>query len=322
MSTDSATRPLPRVSICIPTYNRPRELSQAIRSVLRQSFRDLEIVVSDDSREGADIAFHFRDDRIRYFQNEKRLGMARNWTRSLDRARGTYLALLMDDDVLYPDFLKSTVPLLESRPRVGLVFTNHVFMSRNQTWPRACAVPGGVYEDPLKLILKHNPVAVSATVMRRSVWESVRPCRDLLTADTHMQILAAVKGWHFYYVDKPLMAYRVHSGQLSREEERFRDDIVQLWDSFTFGRSDAEALRAKQLREALISRAGSRLKKGNIVGARTDVSRALRLGHGSPSIKSIALQMLCRTPWLVGPAQKVYARSIGSGRKLRRAERP
>ena len=103
-SVDRTDRPL--VSVVIPTYKREvRYISRALNSVLRQSYRNLDIVVIDDSP----AAFPDReavrqymeaipDPRVRYIQNETNLGGSQARNRGIDAAKGAYICFLDDDD--------------------------------------------------------------------------------------------------------------------------------------------------------------------------------------------------------------------------------
>jgi len=94
----------PRVSICIPTYNRAHSLRRTLESALDQSGSDVEIIVLDDSSsdETFAVASEYRDARLRIERAAQRLGAAQNFNRCLDVARGKYVKILCDDDVLYP----------------------------------------------------------------------------------------------------------------------------------------------------------------------------------------------------------------------------
>lgn len=204
--------------------------------------------------------------------------MAGNWSSTLDSARGRYRALLMDDDVLLPGFLSETVQALEADPSVGIAFTDHYFDIAGERRPRGCSLPGGRHEDCVGIILRHRPlVAVSAALMRAEVWEQVRPLPDLLNADVVMHLRAAEAGWAFFYVDTPLMAYRVHAGQLTGQEARFRGDLVSAWDLVEFEDAECEALRHRILASALIARAATHLKAGEGEQAKATAARARAL---------------------------------------------
>lgn len=101
----------PAVSICIPTYNHPELLRQAVQSCVDQTFGDFEIVITDNSDGDASerVIRQLGDPRIRYHRNEKNLGGAGNFTKALALARGHYVKWLMDDDLMKPAFLARTV---------------------------------------------------------------------------------------------------------------------------------------------------------------------------------------------------------------------
>jgi glycosyltransferase involved in cell wall biosynthesis len=99
----------PQVSIGLPVYNGERYLSEAINSVLSQTFRDFELIISDncssDATEMICRAFAAKDRRIRYFRNKENLGAARNFNRTFDLSSGEYFKWLAADDVMAPEFL-------------------------------------------------------------------------------------------------------------------------------------------------------------------------------------------------------------------------
>jgi GT2 family glycosyltransferase len=250
------------------------------------------------------------DGRIRYIKNPRRLGMAGNWTAALNAAKGQLVGLLMDDDWLLPGFVSSAVRRFAADQRIGVVFTNHYFHNRNRLYERRCALQDGTYNDFLFLLLAHKPVAVSGTLMRTKVWEQVRPLPDLLTADIVMQVRAALVGWHFSYIAEPLMAYRIHAGQLSSAEARFRDDNVKVWDLFEFDEPACEALRRRHLARALASRAATYLKVAQVKNAHTDLTRAMRLDRSCIGRRERVLMYLVGHPALRAAAIASWRRSV------------
>lgn len=307
----------PLVSVCIPAYRRPRELREAIESVVTQDFDDLEVVIGDDSGEGEDVVRAIGDPRVRYIRNEVRLGMAGNWSSTLDQARGRYRALLMDDDVLLPGFVSQTVRALESDATLGIAFTDHYFAAEGVYHGRRCSLRGGRHENCVGIILRHRPlIAVSAALMRAEVWEQVRPLPDLLNADVVMHLRAAEAGWAFYYIDTPLMAYRVHTGQLTGQEARFRGDLVKAWDLFRFEEPGCEALRRRILASALIARAATHIKAGEGARASSAAARACALVP-TLSPREVVIARLARSPSLA-PAAAWTWRGL---RQLRRPSR-
>ena len=114
------------VSILIPVYNRQDLIGPCIQSALDQTLSPLEIVVVDNDSTDATWevcrSYAQRDERVRIFRNSSNIGPVRNWLRCIEEARGEYGKLLFSDDLIYPEYLARTVPVL-SRSDVGFVYS-------------------------------------------------------------------------------------------------------------------------------------------------------------------------------------------------------
>ena len=94
----------PSISVVIPTRERADTLASSLRSCTSQDDDELEIIVSDNfSADGTrDIVASVTDERVRYFNTGRRLGMSQNWEFGLSQAAGDYVMFLGDDDALLP----------------------------------------------------------------------------------------------------------------------------------------------------------------------------------------------------------------------------
>ena len=118
---------LPLVSVCMPTYKRTKFLREALESVLAQTYPNLEIFVNDDSSNddiGA-IVRSYCAPNLRYRRNTPALGFVPKLNDFLDEARGEWMVILCDDDVLEPDFVARLVGNSRRHPDA------HLFRSRN-----------------------------------------------------------------------------------------------------------------------------------------------------------------------------------------------
>lgn len=98
----------------MPTYNRRRFLPQALASVLRQTHRNLEIVVINDGGEDvADVVRSFNDPRLVFINRRENRGKPYSLNEGLARARGKYVAYLDDDDIYYQHHIAILVDALE-----------------------------------------------------------------------------------------------------------------------------------------------------------------------------------------------------------------
>lgn len=113
------------LSILLPVYKR-RYLGECIDSVLRQNYKDWElIVVNDHSPEDIDaVMAGYEDPRIRYYVNASNYGAKRlveQWNKCLSLAQGAYVICIGDDDRLRPDCLSTYVRLIEQYPEVQVL---------------------------------------------------------------------------------------------------------------------------------------------------------------------------------------------------------
>ncbi|MEM9969479.1 MAG: glycosyltransferase family 2 protein [Pseudomonadota bacterium] len=117
------------VSVILPVYNRSHSLPEACRSVLNQSYRDLELIIVDDAstEDLKPVVDALEDDRVRYIRHQRNAGAAAARNTGLAEAKGRMIAFQDSDDLWLPGKLASQVELLESQPaEVGVVTAGKV----------------------------------------------------------------------------------------------------------------------------------------------------------------------------------------------------
>lgn len=115
----------PLVSVIIPTYNRAHLIGDSIRSVLEQTFTDLELIVVDDGStdDTEAVVIEISDPRLRYVRQPNR-GRSNARNHALSLAMGKYITFLDSDDLYLPDKIQSQVDYLKSHPKIGMVYTS------------------------------------------------------------------------------------------------------------------------------------------------------------------------------------------------------
>src|SRR6267378_1069384 len=115
-----------RVSIGLPVYNGERFLAEAIDAVLNQSFRDLELIISDNASTDrtAEICRDYaaRDNRIRYYRNETNIGANPNFRRVFALSTAEYFKWVTHDDLQTLDFLEKTAAIMDRDPDIVLCY--------------------------------------------------------------------------------------------------------------------------------------------------------------------------------------------------------
>ena len=102
------------VTVGIPSYNRPSTLERTIKSIINQTYQNLEIIISDNcsTDKKVDDIIHFyceQDARITYIKQEKNLGATKNFSYLLDIASGEYYMWMADDDYISDDYIEKVM---------------------------------------------------------------------------------------------------------------------------------------------------------------------------------------------------------------------
>jgi glycosyltransferase involved in cell wall biosynthesis len=122
-SPDLCLPDCPRLTVGMPVYNADRFLAKALDSFLGQTFKDFELLISDnastDRTEEICREYAARDHRIRYFRNTQNMGAGWNFRRVHSLANGKYYKYAANDDFIEPTFLEECIAALEADP--GLV---------------------------------------------------------------------------------------------------------------------------------------------------------------------------------------------------------
>ena len=126
---------MPHVSIGMPVYNGEPFLEETLDAILAQTFKDFEVVISDNAStdETQAICYDYmaKDTRIRYVRNEINLGAAKNYNRVFELDAGDYFKWAAADDLFTPDYLASCVAVLDTQPDVILCYPKTIIIDEH-----------------------------------------------------------------------------------------------------------------------------------------------------------------------------------------------
>ena len=217
---------IPTVSVCIPTYNGAAFVGDALRSVLAQTFTDLEVVVVDDASTDStmEVVASVDDPRVRIHRNADRLRIPGNWNRGVALARAPYVCVFHQDDVMLPDNLEKKVRMLQDAPRMLFVHSAvEVIVDRSA--PRVPAewmeqskndfVADGLHCLP-RLILEGNRICAPSVVTRRQALVERGGFKETLgfACDYEMWMRLCLDG-EVGFLSRPLVRYRWHGENAS-----------------------------------------------------------------------------------------------------------
>ncbi len=221
--------PSAKVSVIITTYNRPHYVVEAVKSVLTQTYSNLEIIVVDDgSTEETAKALEVFGSKIRYFyQANQGVSAARNF--GIEQTTGEYVAFLDDDDLWLAQKLERQMTVLEDNPTLGFVcseaYTIDTNGNRNGYWYK-----GKSKKETFDALLEENFVLLLTVVARRNLLLSVNGFdKQLSTSADYDLWLRLAQRTSFLYIAEPLAKYRLHSVCMSSNfSTRFKDHLVIL----------------------------------------------------------------------------------------------
>jgi glycosyltransferase involved in cell wall biosynthesis len=213
----------PYFSVVIPAYNAEKLIEEALDSVLKQTFKDYEIIVVDDgstdNTSGSAEAF-LKNKGVNFKvirQENKKIGAARN--RGIRAAEGLYVAFLDADDVWYPKKLERVFDAFSKMKDVCLVCHDEDVLGENKKIGKNIYGPykENMYEY---LLFERNCLSTSATVVRREkLFEAGLFSEDLRFngVEDYELWLRLSKICRFYFLHEVLGGYKLSEGGISRD---------------------------------------------------------------------------------------------------------
>lgn len=209
------------ISVVIPNYNHAHFLGDALRSVLQQSYTQIEVIVVDDGStdQSVAVAAAFDDARLRYIRQPNRgLSAARNT--GILAAQGEYIALLDADDFWAPTYLTCVHAALVANPTWGAVHTGMRFVNsqgEGLPQPNTATVPA---DQMYERLIDGEFFAPSAVLVRRACFREVGLFDEALRASEDWEMwLRVARHYHFGGIGEALLNYRVHGNNMSGNPE-------------------------------------------------------------------------------------------------------
>jgi glycosyltransferase involved in cell wall biosynthesis len=197
---------LRKVTVGLPVFNAEKYLLQAIRSLLGQTFRDFELLISDnastDDTQKICTEYAARDSRVRYVRNPENIGATANFVSVLKLANTPYFMWAAYDDLWSPNLLDNAVSALDANPECGFALTDVVLKSINyRVWRTVPSSRFAFVEDEsperrvLEFVNRHiysHKTNMVYSLMRTEVLKRAVEMAGFLDAD----LLCAAILWH------------------------------------------------------------------------------------------------------------------------------
>ncbi len=304
------------VSVVIPTYNRSQFVTEAIDSVLNQTYPNIElIVVNDGSIDNTEEKLQPYMNKIIYVKKENG-GTSSAVNAGLRIAKGKYIARLDDDDLFMPDKVEKQVRLFEDNPDVGLVTSGCFAIDAVGRIISVVKAPDFSKYGPFLSSLLQYSVFQPTVMVRRECHDKLGLYRNIFAEEFEM-FLRIMRYWNVGIIDQPLAKFRRHSGNITvglpnnkEFQQNVRDflrdilDDVRLTELFPALDSTADPYR----KSCAYAAKGSLYLKHRIFDrAETNLIKALKL-RPTNGLVLLWLGILARTQGKFQSAEEYFAR--------------
>jgi len=239
----------PEISVIIPLYNHEKFINEAVRSVLNQSYGDIELIVIDDGSKdkSGKIVQSIRDPRLKYIYQDNQ-GAHNAINNGIKLANGKYISILNSDDIYYENRFEMFIGAIKNDPNIKLLFSdieiidaNGKFLrykgGANDNWYLQSSLPSFRDDNDIMLnLLAGNYIVTTSNIFcEKSIFEKVGLFKNYRYAHDYDFVLNAV--YHYRdeckYLENPLMKYRIHStNTISESEARVSYEVGLIFSDF------------------------------------------------------------------------------------------
>ena len=191
-------------------YNAEKTIRQAIESVLKQTYQNIELIVINDCSKDGTVELvkniESRDSRVRLISNMKNEGVSYTRKHGLEEAKGSWIAILDSDDAWMPEKLEKQIAR-QKETNADLLFTGSTFMNSSGQLIDWCF--HAPKEVSFRQLLKQNVLSNSSALVRRDLYAKHYAIGDEMHEDFAVWLSILKEGKKAYGVDEPLLIYRI-----------------------------------------------------------------------------------------------------------------
>lgn len=232
----------PLVTVIVPAYNHENYVEDCLRSVVEQTYDNLQIIVfndgsKDNTGQVIEKFIEKQQRKIEYVSKENE-GLCKTLNKGIERSEGEYIATIASDDIWFPNKIEEQVNFLENNKNIGLVFSDAFFLKGNVK----TKMKYSEYKTRLRKHFKNSiqnanfyesllieNLVVAVTVMtRKECFDRVGIFDESLKYEDYDMWLRISKYYPIGYLDKPLAYYRIHTTNISNNTSLMLTGALQI----------------------------------------------------------------------------------------------
>ena len=225
----------PFISICIPCYKRAHLLRRLFHSIAAQTYKDFNVIVTDNSDDES-VRHLVREYEtimpVTYHQNDPFLEMGANWNACMERADGTWLKLMHDDDWFTDEHCLAAFASKAAARKHGLIFSAY-YNVQEGTEAKTLVLRKSIdlwllNGSPYNLLRGNYIGPPSVTLIHRDTFRSFHPqLKWMVDVEEYLRVLKLRHG--LTYIAAPLICIGVHEGQATTAY--FRNPSVEVYEN-------------------------------------------------------------------------------------------
>jgi len=213
----------PKISICIPSYNHEKYIGKTIESILNQTYKNFEIIISDDNSKdnSENIIKSYKDQRINFYKNNTNIGPALNSNKSIQLSNCDYILILPSDDILREDALEIYLKEIEyNNADVLFCWCQTIDENDNEIDSYNMFLSNQKRDhDKLlnELFYNQNFLMGPGVFIKKKLFDLIGNYNEnlLQSQDLEMWIRILTSGYKIKIVSEKLIKYRIHNENLS-----------------------------------------------------------------------------------------------------------
>ena len=211
------------VSVVIPAYNCEATLEESVESILRQTYKDFEVIIVNDASTDGTLKKAMKmadgDSRIKVISQKANGGVGAARERGIRESFGKYICWQDADDISLPDRIEKQLAFLETHPKVGVVGGFIQFF--DETGNGVIREYAELDDELRRKIFRYNPVAQPASMFRRECFDKVGYYdKNLLVAEDLDMLFRVGEAYEFGNVQQIVLKYRQSSSSLTASKLR------------------------------------------------------------------------------------------------------
>lgn len=218
------------VSVYIPSYNHEKYVSDSIKSVLNQTYKNIELIVIDDGSKDNSVSIikNLADKYGFKFIHRPNKGLCATINQAINLANGKYICGCASDDVLRLDSIEKRVEFMEKNPNYAMVYGEAIYLRDDdkQIYITKNAKKSGFIFDDL---FRSNFIPAGSVMVRKEVFESIGKYDENLKIEDYDMWLRIADKFQIGYINEILYYYRPHENQISNKTFLMYENEKQIF---------------------------------------------------------------------------------------------